>query len=282
MSIYQRIYDNLCIRGKDRKHQYGYNSGLHRHRIIPGHQNGTYDDNNCTYLTPREHVIAHFLLWKLNQNPQDLRSMHMLSAKLTLKQRRIVGVWCYENGIGLHNKKWDAYRDEWNRKGILSQKASGKKDTFYYWSTPEGRKERASLGGKASWVSGNNKKFAYWASPEGRKLRSSRGGLAMKGRIAMHRPNESSFKRINPEDVNKFLDMGYVFGTPKRKSMYLPGTSTFERVLPENVDDFLAKGYIFGIPSRKIMHKPGDNSFKRIKPEDVDKFLKIGYVIGKP
>lgn len=78
MSIYRKIYNNLCQKGCQLKEHYGPGLGLHRHRILPGHSGGTYEESNCTYLTPREHIIAHFLLWKLYKNPNDLRSMNML------------------------------------------------------------------------------------------------------------------------------------------------------------------------------------------------------------
>jgi hypothetical protein len=76
--MYSKIYHNLCEQSKKRNLEYKQGSGLHRHRILPGHSGGLYDENNITYLTVREHIIAHFLLWKIHKNPNDLRSMNML------------------------------------------------------------------------------------------------------------------------------------------------------------------------------------------------------------
>jgi hypothetical protein len=83
----------------------------------------------------------------------------MLGANLTTEYRRKVGEYCRDNQIGFHNPKWDALRSSWTAKALETQRKSGSKDTFHYWSTPEGRKERARLGGIASVKSGNNPKF---------------------------------------------------------------------------------------------------------------------------
>lgn len=155
--FYLRIYDKLCMKGKMYKENYCKGSGLHRHRIIPGHQGGKYTEENSTFLTPREHQIAHFLLWKIYKNPNDLRSMHMLGSRLTYEQRRVIGLWCAENKIGFHKFINTDYHKEYSLRGIETQKENyenlGIKDSFYYWSTKEGMKERASLGGSASWES---------------------------------------------------------------------------------------------------------------------------------
>ena len=170
MSIYYKLYDSLCQRGKLRCEDYGYKSGLHAHHIIPRHSNGSDDASNLTYLTPREHIAAHFLLWKLYENVNDLRSMNMLGAKLTIEQRRKVGIWCRDNNIGIFGASKED-RKKWRRRGFDSQRDSGSKNTFYYWSTEEGRKERASRGGKKL----ASPEFNYWFSPDGHHRRAKMG-----------------------------------------------------------------------------------------------------------
>jgi len=53
-------------------------SGLERHRILPKHQGGTYESANCTYLTRREHIIAHYLLWRIHGNEDDRSAYRMM------------------------------------------------------------------------------------------------------------------------------------------------------------------------------------------------------------
>ena len=203
----------MCEKKKEAKHLYETFSGLHKHHIIPKHSGGNDDDSNITYLTNREHIIAHYLLWKINKNVNDLRSMKMLGAKLSVEQRRQIGFWCKENKIGIHGYSKNQ-RKENALLGILSQKKSNSKNSFYYWSTSEGRKERASMGGKASFSSGKNEVFAYWMSPEGIKERASMGGKTTLGKKSMYKPGDSSFIRVSPEMVNEYLEKGYILGSP--------------------------------------------------------------------
>lgn len=79
---YEKIYYNLCEKGKSRKKTRG--SNLERHHIIPTffyknskrnhrHNDGIYKGDgehigNITFLTPREHFIAHLILCKIWKN----------------------------------------------------------------------------------------------------------------------------------------------------------------------------------------------------------------------
>jgi len=80
MNIYTRIYDNLVAASSNLKEEWENSTNvLQRHRILPGHQGGKYVEDNCTYLTLREHIIAHYLLWKIHRNPGDYRAYKMMS-----------------------------------------------------------------------------------------------------------------------------------------------------------------------------------------------------------
>ena len=209
--MFDRIYSNLCEGNKSRKDDYKKYSGLHEHHIVPKHMGGTDEDCNLTYLNVREHIIAHYLLWKIYKNPNDLRSMKMLGANLSPQHRRITGEFCRDNQIGLFSTPIEE-RKKWMSKGIETQKQEYLQNNiknFYYWSTEEGRKERASLGGKQR----ASKEFNYWASNQGRKERASLGGKAHKGKKVMHLPGTKGWKRILPKDVDNKLNEGWKFGT---------------------------------------------------------------------
>jgi len=201
------IYQNLCNTRKILKEHWGPGSGLHRHHIVPRHCGGTDDPSNYTYLTPREHVIAHYLLWRIYKNPNDLRSMHMLGAELSVEQRRIVGKFCHKNKIGFHGAPKEQKR-EWAKKGANNQK----KNKIGIHS-PENYKKHASIGGKASICSPNNP-WSYWASSEGRKERARLGGLSHVGKKAMYKPGDKTFVRVPLEQTDDYLKNGYVFGSP--------------------------------------------------------------------
>jgi len=79
MSIYQRAYKRLTKLNKNLKEEWKpVGSGLERHRILPAHRGGQYDDSNCTYLTRKQHIFAHWLLWKIHGDWGDLAAINLL------------------------------------------------------------------------------------------------------------------------------------------------------------------------------------------------------------
>ena len=205
---YISMYNNLCSTRSQLKEHWTKGSGLHRHHIVPRHMGGEDTDENFTYLTPREHVIAHFLLWKIYKNPNDLRSMHMLGAKLTVEQRKIVGYFCRDHNIGFFSAS-DEDKKRWRLSGLESQKNSGDTQSFYFWSTAEGRKKRAAMGGKVgSRVQIENKTAIF--DPEVQRKAAVLGGKAMKGMICISRNDHRT--KIRPERLEHFLEQGYKRG----------------------------------------------------------------------
>lgn len=213
-SFYESVYNNICARGSQRLSSYHPGSGLHAHHILPRHAGGTDDLYNITYLSVREHIVAHFLLWKTNRMINDLRSMKMLGAKLSVEQRRTIGEYCRDNKLGFFSEDYDKVRQDWRDRGLQTQKNSNDKNTFYWWSTEEGRRERASMGGKASISSGNNTQWEYWMSEEGRRERASMVGKSHKGKRCMYKPGDKTFKRVKAENIPQMLSDGYIFGSP--------------------------------------------------------------------
>lgn len=231
MKFYESIYTNLCKIGKERKKNYGPGSGLHEHHIIPSHVGGEDSDKNYTYLKPREHEIAHFLLWKVHKNPNDLRSMQMLGARLSVDHRRIVGRFCRDNAIGWFGMTKEAKREA-RLKGVATQI---KCESGFF--DPIRRKDWASMGGKASFASPNST-FRYWTTTEGRRERARMGAKAITGRKCMYRLGDSSFIRVKTEHIQSYLEDGYVLGSPlkpmlgkskesHRRKKVTDGTETF-------------------------------------------------------
>ena len=65
---YQRIYDNIINRGKNRV----LTEYKERHHIIPRCMGGTDDNNNLIFLTPEEHYVCHQLLVKIYPDNSSL------------------------------------------------------------------------------------------------------------------------------------------------------------------------------------------------------------------
>jgi len=203
--MYLSIYYKLCQSKKQLKESWIKGSGLHRHHIIPIHSGGTDDENNFTYLTVREHIIAHFLLWKIHRNPNDLRATHMLGANLSPQYRKTIGEFCRDHKIGFHGATKEQRR-EWSRRGLEEQKQSGDKNTFYYWSSEEGRKKRASMGGEVGSQTQISNKIGIH-NPENFKKNAILGGKAIKGMICV--TNGTHRTRIKPDKLEEYISKGY-------------------------------------------------------------------------
>lgn len=219
--VYTNAYHIICNRGKQRNFSI-LEETYHNHHIIPRHQGGTDDKDNIAYLTRKEHIIAHYLLWKIHRNANDLRSMKMLGANLNREYRKTIGKWCYHNKIGMYGAN-NQTKKTWILRAIKTQ--IEKKVGIF---DPNKRKEYASIGGKASIKSPNNP-WSYWASQEGRLQRASLGGKAHKGKVAMHKPGEQTFKRIHKQEVQKYKDMGYCLGLPFKSRPYMKGKPSKHR-----------------------------------------------------
>jgi hypothetical protein len=198
------IYKHLCESRKSLVESYGVGSGLHRHHIIPRHSGGADEVSNFTYLTVREHIIAHYLLWRIHRNPNDLRSMKMLGANISPKQRQLTGLFCRDSGIGIFSESYRTDKkanSERCRKSAETQKKL-QVGTF----NKEKRNEIASLGGKVG--GSNQKKLGIGIhDPKNFKKNASLGGKAIKGMICV--TNGKHRTRVKPENLEEYLSNGY-------------------------------------------------------------------------
>ena len=208
--MFDKIYTNICKKGMQRKSEYKRYSGLHKHHIIPKHNGGSDKIDNITFLTIKEHVAAHFLLWKIHRNVNDLRAMKMLGVRLDVHKRKLIGKWCHENKIGMFSKP----ESEEQKKNRIQKSISKQRKDKVGIFDPVKRNQYASIGGISSWQSKTPSEFKFWASENGRKLRSSLGGKSLSRYKIMHKPGDSVYHRINPSEIDQKLKEGFIFGVP--------------------------------------------------------------------
>jgi hypothetical protein len=204
MNIYHRIYSNIISRNVNQKELWeNKENGLHRHHIVPKHMGGEDTEDNYTYLTVREHQIAHYLLWKIHRKVNDLRSMHMIGARLTPYQRHLTGKWCVENKIGFFS---DEYQNSDVAKKSRLKGVRKQIENKIGIHDPANFKEYAAIGGAAGSKSQIENKIGIH-DPASFKKNAILGGKAIKGMICV--TNGTHRTRIRPEKLNEYLSNGY-------------------------------------------------------------------------
>lgn len=130
----------------------------------------------------------------------------------------------------------------------------------------------------------------------------------IKGRIQIHKGEEGS-KRVLPEELQSYLDVGWEMGYPESRNAARRGrvgtvrgriTMTDgiheRKAKPEEVEQLLAQGWVLGQPVAKVearkrklqgnckgtikIHNPETRQLKRVYPEQLDSYLEQGWIKG--
>ena len=127
--FYSSIYNKLVLNGQKNKPFYKKGSGLEKHHITPTHAGGLNEDSNYTYLSRREHIVAHYLLWKIYKMNGDKWALCRMSGK----KLDNVGEKHPSYGKPLseeHKTKLRRKRSSETRK-LMSANSMGKGNNFY-------------------------------------------------------------------------------------------------------------------------------------------------------
>lgn len=108
---YLKIYEKLIKKAKNRKKENGI---YEKHHIIPKCMGGKNNKENLVYLTPKEHYIAHLLLYKIYNNDKLLKAIMMMtvgrnkSKKYSFLREKYIELRKKEhyNNNPTKNKKW--------------------------------------------------------------------------------------------------------------------------------------------------------------------------------
>lgn len=100
---YHAIYQSLCSRGQQERNLTGR---VERHHIIPRHVGGDDSSSNLTRLTPKEHRLAHTLLYRMHGRWQDklaCNAMRGLCPDARSEAQRQAGLQQVANASGIHS-----------------------------------------------------------------------------------------------------------------------------------------------------------------------------------
>jgi hypothetical protein len=81
------IYDNLVNRAKSENRIKNSEIYYENHHIIPRHMGGDNTDENLVLLTFREHILSHYLLWRIYGNDGDRLMVLMRNGQSEEAQR---------------------------------------------------------------------------------------------------------------------------------------------------------------------------------------------------
>lgn len=65
---------------------------FHKHRIVPGHVNGTYEPSNVVRVNPAMHAFLHKCLWEEHGRWQDRVAWQVLTGMISKEQGRLQAV----------------------------------------------------------------------------------------------------------------------------------------------------------------------------------------------
>lgn len=111
---YQRIYDDLIVRAKNRDKPDCY---CEKHHIIPKSMGGSDSRENIAVLTAREHYLAHWMLYKIHRNLQMSCALFRMTTPVGNGRTRYTS-HTYKQAREFHSKE-------------LSKRFSGENHPFY-------------------------------------------------------------------------------------------------------------------------------------------------------
>lgn len=182
---YQRIYNNLCSRGKTREKVPGV--FYEKHHIIPRAFGGSNKKENLTLLTLREHFVAHLLLVELYPKSAAMRR----------------AVWFMCNGGKQRKEMYNKYKTssrtfERLRKDFIDR-CSGENAYWYKREFPEEMRKK---------ISEKNKEVAKTTGF--RHSNITKSILSEKAKLRKHvAPKPESIQKLK-DTWKKKLDNGFV------------------------------------------------------------------------
>jgi len=149
---YNKIYDNLVIKAKNRK----LDEYSETHHIVPRCLGGSNMFDNLVELTPEEHYLAHLLLVKIF--PDNAKLVYAAHKMCQGRNNKLYG-WLrrkHAKFIGENNKKIGSDNSQfgtiWITDGVKTKKHNYSEDIPYGWS--KGRTFSSETKANLAWAKG--------------------------------------------------------------------------------------------------------------------------------
>lgn len=207
---YNRIYAELMERAKSRVLE---NTYFEKHHIKPKAFGGLDDNTNIVKLLPREHFIAHLLLYKTQTEKR--KQSQMLKAIIMMSGKKVYNSKVYEE-LSIRFSKEQSKRMSGTNHPRYGMKGKDNPTFGITWNHSDEAKEKLSVrkqgmvsaldlrSNKKIWVTKEDfDKYDYFVG----QTYGSEGGI--KDRVAVYK-DKTCF--INRKDLQKYLDDGYIMG----------------------------------------------------------------------
>ncbi len=179
-----------------------------KHHIIPRSHGGTHDDSNLIRLTPRQHYVAHWMLWKA------------YGKEMTTAFNYMNGIKRY--GKRLNSKTFELLKLEEiqrQKQKVFSEETRKKMSIAAKARLPASEETNRKIGdARRGFKHTEEAKKKISQGHLGRKMPAYAAEKRLKTYYANHTPHKWVNKdgirmKVKVEDVNKYLQMGYLLGT---------------------------------------------------------------------
>lgn len=203
---YSRLYNELVNSARNREKP----MVSERHHIVPRSMGGNNGTSNLVDLTPREHFVAHHLLWKIHRTSgmalafkmmRHTRGMHISAREyeriqsVTKMHLSELGKMAHANGTGIHSLPAEI-RSQYSKLSSGGKVVSALKLGMHGWSA-EQRKAHSSQ------VARSRSRERQLADAE--NLRRINLAKTVEERIAISQSANNTLKNIVQEEWNTTL-----------------------------------------------------------------------------
>ena len=116
MNRYEKLIEHLR-----KKEPAIVNSGIpfHKHRILPSHQGGTYDQENVVICTVKDHIQAHKVRYEVYKQVGDKFAVSMMTGRLMIGERVVTTLGALATHEVCKFKKTGFWSSETQRKNAI-------------------------------------------------------------------------------------------------------------------------------------------------------------------
>lgn len=125
--IYRNLISQAIIENRIKNTKIYYE----KHHIIPKHMGGDNSKNNLVLLTFREHVLAHYLLWRIYKKAGD-KLMWLIRSKQTEEAQRLRSKLATESlrKSGMNKTRWIGNKNPMKNPEKVQQAINTKKEKY--------------------------------------------------------------------------------------------------------------------------------------------------------